>query len=202
MTNQNIQTDAATAQPGTTEPPRRVGSPASDELEFRAAGRNYHHANAEVALLSAMLNESRRIRRICRALGTEEFYDWQTREVLHAILFLDNSGREVTPANVARIVKAVTGAFDENGISFVDECAHAAYNPKHIEIYIPRPERGDPCMWRRRHCAQRFSESFCVDLLLQRLPPIKCVRDKWHPSVLKGKKGGHENAYACHDNSR
>lgn len=135
MTNQNIQTDAATAQPGTTEPPRRVGSPASDELEFRAAGRNYHHANAEVALLSAMLNESRRIRRICRALGTEEFYDWQTRDVLHAILFLDNSGREVTPQMLLALSKPSPGLSMRMG-SVSSTSAHTLPTTRNILKFI------------------------------------------------------------------
>jgi len=153
------------------------------ELKFHAAGRDYHHSNVEVALISACVNKTKHLVRLAGELSTEDVYDEHNRALLRAMLEMMYQGTPVNGATLIAHLKATLPDFGDEWIVHVNRCAAATFNPKHIAAYIRKLKEATRIRGGDTYCQHAFSEAFCANLLKLRLPPSKCVGESWYQYV-------------------
>ena len=83
------------------------------ELKFHAAGRDYHHSNVEVALISACVNKTKNLVRVAGELSTEDIYDEHNRALMRAMLEMMYQGTPVNGATLIAHLKATLPDFGD-----------------------------------------------------------------------------------------
>lgn len=157
-----------------------IGPDGNPELQFHKAGRDFHNPNVEAALLSACLNNQKHVIKCAKSLSTEDLHNEANNAVFRAILDLNSRGTAINPASVITHLNAMSTGVPSDPITHVNLCAATAFNPAHIDGYIKKLKHATSIRGGDGYAAYKFSESFCAELMALRLPPCKCIGDKWY----------------------
>jgi len=173
--------------PDTPDAPDTVFAPistpnaaaANADLKFHKSGRDYHHPQIEVALISSMINFPGRVVMVAAKLGVEDFYDQRNKIIFQALVAMSNENRVITAASLIAEVNGWVPDCDQEWLIYINACAETQFNPKYTEIYV-KALMGATRTRGGTYCENQYSESFCAELLESRVQPAKCIGKEWY----------------------
>ena len=153
----------------------REPSGAPDTVKFRHAGRDHHRPNIETAILSVLINHPKLIETACQELAPGDFYLEDNHALFSAILHLSNGTRNASAAALIDYFEGTEPDRLAHWFGFVNACAATAANWKHLSVYIKVLKAAAKARGGDGYCPQTYSEFFCAQLLIARMPPTKCI---------------------------
>lgn len=158
----------------------RNSAHSDEELPFRMAGRNFHQPNIEAALLSCCINKPSTFDKVVNLLQPGQLYLVEHVKIMTAMLHLFNAGQQISKAAVLTFIKSLNDLDEEGLISHVEAISATCFNEKSIKGYIRCLDHASKVRGGGTYCPHDYNEDFAANLLMIRLPRIRCVAQTWY----------------------
>ena len=150
------------------------------DVPFHKAGRDYHLPQFEVALLSVCLNMPSIFNKVCRALEPGDLYLTDHSEIFCAMMHVHNAGKTISFKKVLRHLVSVCPDREDEWIKLLETLRASSGHFKQIKFYIRELKQAAEIRGGKDFCPHNYSEDFSANLLIARLPEIRCVGKVWY----------------------
>jgi len=147
---------------------------------FKDSGRSYHEPNIESALIGLLVHKPSLINWAAKELAPGDFFVPAHHQIFESMLRLHNASKTVNKDSILDDLCITHGQSGVDLVADMNTAIRSGFDFKYRSVYVRRMKEAASVRGGNDYCPHFYSEHFSAQLLLARLPNVRCSGQDWY----------------------